>query len=378
MADKDFYGILGVSHDASEQDIKQAYRRLVRKYHPDVAEDKEKAQEEMIKVNEAYGVLSDPEKRAYYDRFGSVPGAASSGGDGFGDFGGFSGFSDLGDIFGSFFNMGMGSGRRQARRGRDVELSVDISLQEAYTGCKRTVEYTINDRCPACDGKRTTDSDGIETCPTCNGRGRTQRQVNIGFGTFAQIVECPTCSGTGQKVSKPCSKCNGSGQVKVKKKYEVDIQAGMETGNGVRIPGQGEAGLGGGPNGDVIVFINVKDDPRFKRDGSNLIYVKKLTFTDAALGTEVDIDQVVGEPEKLKIPAGTQSGTKFRIRGKGMPSLRNGQFGDLYVIVQVMIPTKLNSQQKKMLQDFAGLGSQEAKEPSKGFFERIHDAIFNR
>ncbi|MGN0013354.1 MAG: molecular chaperone DnaJ [Candidatus Bruticola sp.] len=373
----DYYEVLNVSRNASDQEIKQAYRRLVRKYHPDVAEDKEKAQEEMIKVNEAYGILSDPDKRAYYDNYGEAPGSSSArGGGGFSGFGGFGGFGGLGDIFESFMNMGGGRDDRQPRRGRDIRLGVKISLQEAYTGCKRDIEFTVHETCLSCRGKRTTEPDGIEECPTCHGAGRVQKQINIGFGTVAQVVECPTCGGLGKKVKKPCSECKGTGLVENKKHVEIDIPAGIDTGNGLRVPECGEPGINGGPRGNVVVMVEVEDDPRFIREGSDLIYKKDITFTEAALGDNVDIEQVVGKSEKLAIPPGTQSGSTFRIRGRGMPEFGGSHFGDLHVVVQVIVPTKLNDKQKKLLQEFAQAGPQEAKEPSKGFFRRIHDAIF--
>lgn len=382
MAD-DYYSVLGVSRDASDEDIKKAYRRLVRKYHPDVAEDKEKAQAEMIKVNEAYGVLSDADKRAYYDQYGAAPGRGPGGGGG--DFGGFGGFGGFGDIFESFMNMGMGGARgggggRQPRRGRDVRLAVSITLEEAYTGCKKDIEYTVLESCSECRGKGSTEADGIKDCDTCHGQGQIRRTINIGFGSIAQAMECPSCGGSGKKVVKPCKECRGAGKVKIKKRREVSIPAGVDTGNGVRLSGEGEAGVDGGPSGNVNIIIEVKDDKRFERDGADLLYRKRVTFTEAALGAEVDVEQVSGDPQKLKIPAGTQSGTVFRIRGKGMPDLR-GHFGDMHVLVQVMVPTKLNKEQKRLLEEFAKAGSQEAKEHGKSIFEKIKDglkdAVFN-
>ncbi|MBQ7503283.1 molecular chaperone DnaJ [bacterium] len=378
MAD-DYYSVLGVSRDASDDDIKKAYRRLVRKYHPDVAEDKDKAQAEMIKVNEAYGILSDPDKRAYYDQYGSAPGRGPGGGGA--DFGGFSGFGGFGDIFESFMNMGMGGSRggRQPRRGRDIRVAVSITLEEAYTGCKKDIEFSVLENCSECRGKGSTEADGIKDCETCRGQGQIRRTINIGFGSIAQAMECPDCGGVGKKVVKPCKECKGRGKVKITKRREVTVPAGVETGNGLRLSGEGEAGAEGGPNGNVNIIIDVKDDKRFERDGADLLYRKKITFTEAALGADVEIEQVSGDPQTLKIPAGTQSGTVFRIRGKGMPDLR-GYFGDMHVLVQVMVPTKLNKEQKKLLEEFAKAGSQEAKEPSKGFFEKlkeIKDAVFN-
>ncbi|MGM9999334.1 MAG: molecular chaperone DnaJ [Candidatus Bruticola sp.] len=373
----DYYEILNVPRDASEQDIKQAYRRLVRKYHPDVAEDKEKAQEEMIKVNEAYGILSDPDKRAYYDRYGETPGTSSASGGGFGGFGGFDAFGGLGDIFESFMNMG-GGGRnsRQPRRGRDIRLGVKITLQEAFTGCKRDITFKTHETCLSCRGKLTTEPDGIEVCSTCQGTGQIQKHINIGFGTVAQIVECPACGGLGKKVKKPCAECKGAGMVEKEKHMEINIPAGIDTGNGLRLAEVGEPGANGGPRGSVLVMVEVEDDDRFVREGADIIYKKNITFTQAALGEDITVEQIVGEPKKLRIPAGTQSGTTFRMRGCGMPEFNGSHFGDLHVVIQVIVPTKLNEKQKALLKEFAEAGPQEAKEPSKGFFGKIHDAIF--
>ena len=216
----------------------------------------------------------------------------------------------------------------------------------------------------------------IEVCPTCRGAGRVQKQINIGFGTLAQVVECPTCGGRGQKVVKPCPECKGQGVVEVTKRLDIKIPAGIETGNGLRLPDCGEPGANGGPRGSVIVIVEVAEDKRFVREGADLLYRKNITFTQAALGAEVEIEQVTGKSEKLRIPAGTQPGATFRIKGKGMPEFRSARFGDLHVVVQVIVPTKLNDKQKKLLEEFQEAGPQEAKEPSKGFFGRIHDAIF--
>ena len=372
----DYYEVLGVPHDASQDEIKKAYRRLVRENHPDVAEDKAKAEKIMGTVNEAYGVLSDPDKRSYYDRFGSAPG--QNGGMDSADMGGFGGFP-FGDIFDSFFGGGASSRGPRPTRGRDIRVYVELSLSEAFTGVKREVSYRVEEVCLTCQGKLSTEPDGVETCSQCQGHGQVNRQINIGFGTVMQTVTCPACKGVGKKVKKPCPECHGRGIVNYEKHLEVTIPAGIDDGTALRVGGKGEPGTLGGPAGDLLVVVRVNAvGSGFERDGDDLIAWRKLTFTQAALGADVEMDIIDGTKEKLKIPAGTQTGTKFRLKGKGMPKLGRKGSGDLYVFVAVMVPTKLNSKQKELLKEFAEAGSQEAEEKGGGWFDKLKNALFGR
>lgn len=374
---KDYYQVLGVNRDATLNDIKKAYKRLARQYHPDVAENKQEAERHFGEINEAYAILSDEEKRAFYDRTGQAPGQAS--GMGGADFGGGFGFP-FGDLFETLFDLGGGPGRGRAAnrpaRGRDLRVGVRITLEEAFTGTRRDVAYNVEETCLNCQGRRTTDPDGIDTCKTCGGNGQVQRIVNIGFGSLTQVGPCPDCQGQGRILRKPCSECRGRGVVNTRKNLDVTIPAGVDNNLSLRIPGKGEPGQNGGPAGNLLVVIQVEKHPDFERQGDDLYLRKRVTFTEAALGAQVPVKQVVGEPEHLKVPAGTQSGTAFRIRGKGMPRLNRSDRGDLHVVVEVMVPTKLNSKQKKLLKEFAEAGSQEAEEHDGGFFGKIRDAIF--
>ena len=371
----DYYEVLGVPREASQADIKKAYKRLVRENHPDVAEDKAQAEKKMGAINEAYGVLSDPDKRSYYDRFGAAPG--QNGDMGGADMGGFGGFP-FGDIFDSFFGGGASRGPRPTR-GRDIRVMLEISLSDAYTGVKREVKYRVEEVCLTCQGKLSTEPDGVETCSQCHGTGQVNRQINIGFGTVVQTVTCPGCRGVGKNVKKPCPECHGHGIVENEKRLEVSVPAGIDDGTTLRVGGKGEAGQLGGPAGDLLVVVRVNAaGSGFDRDGDDLVAWRKLTFTQAALGAEVEMDLIDGSKETIKIPAGTQTGSKFRLKGKGMPKLGRKGAGDLYVFVAVMVPTKLNSRQKELLKEFSEAGSQEAEEKGGGWFDKLKKAIFGK
>ena len=373
----DYYEVLGVSREASPADIKKAYKRLVRENHPDVAEDKAKAEKMMGVINEAYSVLGDPDKRSYYDRFGSAPG--EHGDMGGADMGGFGGFP-FGDIFDSIFG-GMGGRSRGPRpsRGQDVHVHRTITLQEAYTGIKQEIEYKVEEVCLSCQGKGSSAPDGVETCSQCHGSGQVNRQISIGFGSVVQTVTCPSCNGAGKIIKKPCQECKGRGIVNTKKHIEVSIPAGIESGTALRVGGKGEPGKLGGPAGDLLVVVEVDEKGSgFERDGDDLVAWRKLTFTQAALGDKVELELIDGSTEVITIPAGTQTYSKFRIKGKGMPKLGRKGAGDVYLFVAVMVPTKLNAKQKELLQEFAKAGSQEAEGKKDGWFGKITDALFGR
>ncbi len=374
----DYYEILGVPRDASQADIKKAYKRLVRENHPDVAADKAQAEKKMGAINEAYGVLNDPDKRSFYDQYGSAPGQQMDGGFESEGFGGF----PFGDIFDSFFGGGGRSSRGpRPTRGHDIRVLVDISLEDAFNGVKREIVYSVEEKCLTCQGKLSTEPDGVEVCSTCHGTGQVNRQIRIAFGSVMQTVTCPDCKGVGKHVKKPCPECHGTGMVENEKHVEVTIPPGADSGLTLRVPEKGEPGQLGGPNGDLLVVVRVNGSERedkgngFNRDGDDLIAWRKLTFTQAALGAEVEIELIDGTKDRIKIPAGTQSGTKFTLKGKGMPRFRRSGRGNLYVFVLVMVPTKLNAKQKSLLKEFAEAGSQEAESGSGGLWEKIKNAI---
>lgn len=369
---RDYYDILGVSRDADTKQIKSAFKKLARKYHPDVAEDKEKAEQRFGEINEAYSVLVDQEKRAYYDQFGSAPGTNQGAGPGFGG----AGFGGFGDIFDAIFGgMGGGGGgrRRGPRRGPDLRMLVQITLLEAYEGVTREVELTTDVTCTECDGRRSKSSDGFKNCRECHGAGQVHQTIATPFGRITQSAPCAACRGEGRVLTDPCPGCDGRGVVSKTRKLNVVIPAGIDTARMVQVKGEGGPGQMGGPPGDLYLEVDVEPNEEFDRRGDDLIYKLKIKFTDAALGEKVEVPLINGDIETLTIPAGTQNNTIFRVKGKGMPRLGRSSRGDLHVVVEVMVPTKLNGKQKKLLREFAEAGPQDA-EPS--FFSKIKDAIF--
>lgn len=370
----DFYDTLGVPRNASKEDIKRAFKKLARQYHPDVAEDKQQAERKFGEINEAYSVLGDDEKRAYYDRYGSAPstnGPEAGGGGGFG-FGGF----PFGDLFESIFDLG-GGGRRQQRpaRGADFRMGLRVTLLEAFQGAAKEIDLTSDVQCPQCQGRQTLESDGFQHCSTCRGTGQLHQMVRTPFGQLTQVAPCGACAGQGRVLRKPCPGCQGRGNVQKKRTLQVKIPAGIDTGKLIRMPGEGAPGQLGGPAGDLYLAIEVDPHPELERRGDDLIRKQTIRFTDAALGGTVKVPTLDGDEESLKIPAGTQNGTIFRFKGKGMPRLNRTSRGDLHVVVEVMVPTKLNSKQKKLLKEFGEAGSQDA-EPDQGLLGKLRDAIF--
>ena len=357
MADKrDYYDVLGVQKGASDAEIKKAYRGLAKKYHPDMNPGNAEAEAKFKEANEAYEVLSDSDKRAKYDQYGHAAFDPTAGA-GAGGFGGFGGFDvDLGDIFGSFFGGGFGGGSRQQRRnapqrGDDIETNITISFEEAVFGCKKEIKYTRMKKCSGCNGTGSADGKS-ETCPTCHGSGQRRVMQNLGGMQFQSTTTCDTCRGTGKYIKTPCQKCRGNGFEKEQKSITINIPAGIDHGKGLVIRGGGNDGINGGPTGDVVVMIGVRKSSTFQRDGYDLYCEVPITISEATLGAEIDVPTLEGT-EKYTIPDGTQTGTTFTLRNKGVPMVNSNRRGDLIFRVNVEIPRGLTQKQKDLLRAFA-------------------------
>ena len=357
---RDYYEVLGVSKGASDDEIKKAYRKLAKKYHPDMNPGDKEAEAKFKEVNEAYSILSDSEKRARYDQFGhaGVDPNYGAGGPG-GGFGGFDmGDIDLGDIFGSFFGGGFGgfggssSGRRNGpQKGESLRASLTISFEEAAFGCEKEINLNRTEECEACHGSGAEPGTTAETCPDCRGTGVVRVQQRTGGFAFSSTAPCSRCRGTGKIIHTPCKACGGSGSVKKTKRVTVSIPAGIDDGQAISLRGQGNAGKNGGPAGDLIVAVHVKPHPQFHRDGTTVLYEQPVTFYQAVMGAELEIPTIDGKV-KWTLPAGTQPDTTFRLRGKGIPSVNGRGRGDQYVTVKVQVPTNLNHEQKEALRAY--------------------------
>ncbi len=383
MAGKDFYEILGVKNNASASEIKKAYRKLAMKFHPDQNKDNPQAEEKFKEINEAYDVLKDEQKRAAFDRYGSsaFDGSMGGGAGGFhsGGTAGFSGaaFSDIfEDMFGDFMGSGGGGQRTRtsAMRGSDIQYTLEMTLEEAHRGKESKIRIPINSKCSACNGSGSADGDKSHTCETCGGTGRIRQQQ--GFFTIERT--CPSCHGEGVSIKNPCKTCGGSGRVHKNKTLKVKIPAGVETGRRIRLSGEGEAGLRGGPSGDLFVMIHVKPHKLFKRDGANLFCKIPITITKAALGGEIEVPTIDGTRASVKIPAGTQTAQQFRMRGKGMRMLRSNSRGDMYIEIFVETPVNLNKKQQNLLKELDksmnNSGSRNINSPqSNNFFQKIRE-----
>ncbi|PJG85884.1 molecular chaperone DnaJ [Conservatibacter flavescens] len=362
MAKRDYYEVLGISRNADEKEIKKAYKRLAMKYHPDRTKGDKESEEKFKEVNEAYEILADKEKRANYDQYGHAAfeqGGAGGFGGGFGGFGGFE------DIFSEMF--GGGRGRQRVVRGEDLRYDLEISLEEAVRGTTKDIQINTLAQCESCHGSGAEKDSKVETCPTCHGSGRIRRQQ----GFFMTEQACPHCHGSGKKIEKPCHSCHGDGRVHKKKNLSVKIPPGVDTGNQLRLSGEGAAGENNAPPGDLYVVIHVKDHHIFERDGSTLYCEVPISFTMAALGGEIEVPTLDGRV-KLKIPEGTQTGKLFRMRGKGVQA-RNGYAGDLICKVIVETPVHLNSEQKELLSKLEeSLEGQSKQRPkSSSFFDGV-------
>lgn len=359
---RDYYEVLGVDRGADDDTIKKAYRKLAKKYHPDMNPGDKDAEAKFKEASEAYAILSDPQKRQQYDQFGHA--AFEQGGGGAGGFGGFGGFDfnggDMGDIFGDIFGDLFGTGRsgrgrganRGPMRGANLRAVINITFEEAIFGCEKYIELNLKDTCASCNGTGAKTGTSPETCPKCNGEGRIYVTQQSMFGTIRSEQVCPQCQGTGKIIKEKCPDCNGTGYIIKKTKIKVSVPAGIDNGQSIRVREKGEPGVNGGPRGDLLVEVRVARHPIFQRNDMNIYSTAPITFAQAALGGKVRIKTVDGEVE-YEVKAGTQTDTKVRLKGKGVPSLRNKQKrGDHYVTLVVQTPTKLSREAKKALEEF--------------------------
>lgn len=374
MNNTEYYDRLGVSKDASQDEIKRAYRKMSKKYHPDI--NKEPGAEEKYKeVQEAYETLSDDQKRAAYDQYGPDSANGFGGQGGFGGFDGGAGFGGFEDIFSSFFGGGATRNPNAPRQGDDLQYRVNLSFEEAIFGAEKEVHYNREATCKTCSGSGAKPGTSPVTCGRCHGQGVINVDTQTPLGMMRRQVTCDVCHGTGQEIKEPCQTCHGTGHEKQSHKVSVKIPAGVETGQQIRLAGQGEAGFNGGPYGDLFVIINVNPSDKFTRDGSTIYYTLNISFVQAALGDTVEVPTVHGNVE-MTIPAGTQTGKTFRLKGKGAPRLRGGSQGDQHVTVKIVTPTKLNDAQKEALLAFAKASGDEKIAPQKkGFFNKVKDAL---
>ncbi len=374
MAKRDFYDVLGVSRGASADELKKAYRKKAKELHPDRNKDNPNAESQFKEVNEAYDALKDPDRKAAYDRFGHAAfeggmgaGARRGHPGGQGDFA--SAFSDVfDDLFGDFMGGrgGPGGGRQRATRGSDLRYNLRVSLEDAYRGMQKTISVPTSVACSSCKGTGAESGAEPQTCPTCSGMGKVRAQQ----GFFTVERTCPTCSGMGQIVKNPCKTCGGAGRVEKDRSLSVNIPKGVETGTRIRLAGEGEAGLRGGPTGDLYIFIDVAEHNLFQRDGENLFCNVPVSMTDAALGGDIEVPTIDGGRSRVKVPAGSQSGRQMRLRGKGMPMLRGSGYGDMFIELSVETPVNLTARQKELLREFDNL-SEDNNPESESFFSKV-------
>jgi molecular chaperone DnaJ len=373
---KDFYKTLGIDKGASQDEIKKAYRKKALKYHPDQNKDNPEAEEKFKEVSEAYEILKDPQKRAAFDQYGaaafdgSMGGGAGGMGSGFGG----AGFSDIfEDMFGDIMGGGRRGGGNGAMRGSDIQYALDITLEDSYKGKEETIRMPLNDVCDQCSGSGAESGTGVETCDDCGGSGRVRMQQ--GFFTIERT--CPTCNGQGQSIKSPCKKCSGAGRVQKEKKLKIKIPKGVDSGRRIRLTGEGEAGVRGGPAGDLYVLMQVKPHRIFKRENYHLHCRVPIPMTTAALGGEIEVPTIAGKTTSIKIPAGTQSGQQFRLKGKGMPILRSDGFGDMYIEAAIETPVNLSSKQKELLgqldKTLGGKAATKHSPQSSGFMGKVRE-----
>jgi len=371
MAKRDFYEILGVPRTASAEELKKAYRSKAKELHPDRNSDNPQAEAQFKEVNEAYDTLKDADKKAAYDRFGhaAFEGGRGPGGGGAGQGDFASAFSDVfEDLFGDFMGGrgGAGGGRSRAQRGSDLRYNLRVSLEDAYGGIQKTINVPASVACEVCRGTGAEGGAEPVTCPTCSGMGKVRAQQ----GFFTVERTCPTCAGVGQIIKNPCRACGGAGRIEKERALSVNIPAGVETGTRIRLAGEGEAGLRGGPTGDLYIFIEVKDHPIFQRDGVHLFCRVPVSITAAALGGEVEVPTIDGGKSRVKVPAGSQTGKQMRLRAKGMPALRGGGSGDMLIELAVETPVNLTGRQRELLREFEKLSEDNNPEGSS-FFSKV-------
>ncbi len=371
MAKRDYYEILGVTREASVTEIKKCYRTLAKKYHPDLNPDNKEAEIHFKEVCEAYEILSDDQKRGAYDRYGYA--AFENGGGGFGGFGGFGGGASFADFFEDVFSSFMGGSSRGSsgpQRGNDLRKDIEITLEEAFAGTTKTIKIPSHEVCSECHGSGSADGKAPETCHMCKGYGRV-RQTQ---GFFSVETVCPACNGHGTQIKNPCRKCNGEGYVRTEKTLEVKIPKGVDTGTRMRIPDEGDLGTKGGSNGDLYIFITVKDHKVFARAGNDLYCSVPVSMVTAALGGEIEVPSPDKEAATVKVPSGTQNGARVKLKDRGMPILNSSSRGSLYIDLNVRTPTKLNERQTELLKEFA---KEEKAQGSSGgdFFGKVKDFI---
>ncbi len=370
-AKRDYYEVLGVGRQATEEEVKKAFRRLARQYHPDVSQEEE-AEAKFKEINEAYEVLSDPEKRAAYDRFGHAGPQAAAGG-----YPGYGGFGGIEDIFESFFGgvRGGAAARRGPAVGADLRYDLTIQFEEAAFGCEKQINIRRSETCPHCQGRGAEPGTQPIRCPQCNGTGEVRRQQQTLLGSFVQVTPCPRCRGEREIITTPCTVCRGEKVVPVERTISVRVPAGVDEGTRIRLAGEGEPGERRGPAGNLYVVLHVKPHQYFRRDENNVFLELSINITQAALGAKITVPTLDGA-EELSIPPGTQPGETFRMRGRGIPYLRGNGRGDQLVVLQVATPTKLTARQRELLCELGdSLGKEQVQNCEKGFFQRLRDAI---
>ena len=370
---RDYYEVLGITKGAGEDEIKKAYKKMARKYHPDLNPGDKEAEEKFKEVNEAYEVLSDPDKKARYDQYGHA-GVDPNFGAGAGFDGSFD-FGDLGDIFGNFFGGGFGGGGRRTnpnapQRGESIRLSLTISFEEAAFGCEKEITVERMEQCGTCSGSGCAAGTTPEVCPDCHGTGTVQVRRQTPMGVFATSSPCTRCGGKGRIIHQPCKDCHGTGSVRKRKTIQATIPAGIDNGQTISIRGQGHAGVNGGPAGDLLITITVRPHELFRREGTSVLCEAPITFAQAVLGAELEIPTIDGKV-KYTLPEGTQSGTTFRLKGKGIPSINGRGRGDQYVTVYIETPRNLNKEQKEALKKFAESVGESNYEERKKFFKKF-------
>ncbi|MDD4286045.1 MAG: molecular chaperone DnaJ [Eubacteriales bacterium] len=377
MADKrDYYEVLGLKKGATEDQIKSAFRKMAMKYHPDKNPGDKEAEDKFKEINEAYSILSDPDQKNKYDRFGhaGVDPNAGFGGGGFGGFeGGFGGFEDLFNMFGGGFGGGYSTARRNGpRRGGDIQKHMTISFEEAAFGTKKEIRLTKDVSCSECKGTGAEKGTAKTSCPTCGGSGQVRTVQSTPLGQFQSVRPCERCGGTGEVIDKPCPKCNGSGKIRKTVTLSVDIPPGVDNESVIPLRGQGQPGSNGGPAGDLYIVLSVSPHKLFKRKGDDLWLEIPITFTQAALGDSITVP-TLSEKISYKVPAGTQTGTVFRIKGKGIKNVRSGKPGDLFIQANLEVPTKLTAEQKELIKEFGESKSMEGYNKKKGFMDSVKE-----